>query len=325
MTISSGIPNAGGAVLLYKAKDLRGPWEYADVLFLERVWLKDPPLYDNFECVNFLPLGDKWLMLISAEHKQRAYWVLGTYQGGTFTPEQSGPLDGNAYKYPVCFYAPQAFRDEAGRVVLFGWLHDLRDGRQQGYNGAMSLPRVLTIREGTLAMTPAPELQKLRDQHWEFQNLTLTEAGLAEALSEARGECLELHARIAPGTAKQIVVKVRCTPDCGNDKPAQTRIVLNRELPELVIDRRLASMTGGVEGGNACLRFEQGPGEVDLRVFVDRSIVEVFVNDRACLTTRVYPGTAEADRIDLLAIGGTAELRSLHVWKMRPIWPQKPG
>ena len=29
---------------------------------------------------------------------------------------------------------------------------------------------------------------------------------------------------------------------------------------------------------------------LELRVFIDRSIVEVFANDRLCIAARVYPG-----------------------------------
>ncbi len=323
MTISSGIPDAGGAVLLYKAPDLVGPWQYDGLLFIERFWLKDPPMYENFECVNFLPIGDQWLLLISYENRQRAYWILGDYRDGVFTPRESGPIDGNMYKHPVGFYAPQAFRDENGRVLLVGWLKDFRETRERLYEGAVSLPRELTVHGGKLRMTPVPELQALRGEGWNFENLELTEAGLAETLSEARGECLELEARIRPGAARQIVLKVRGTPDSGNDKPLQTRIVINRDLQELVIDRRWASAGSGIQPNNVGTRLDVGQHELHLRVFVDRSVIEVFVNDSVCLTARVYPGTPEADRIDVLALGGMATLESLRVWKMKPIWPEK--
>ncbi len=41
------------------------------------------------------------------------------------------------------------------------------------------------------------------------------------------------------------------------------------------------------------------PGDrLQLRVFVDHSVLEVFANGRACLTTRIYP-----TRPDSLGIG----------------------
>jgi beta-fructofuranosidase len=53
-----------------------------------------------------------------------------------------------------------------------------------------------------------------------------------------------------------------------------------------------------------------------LRIFVDRSIVEVFANGRQCVTQRVYPAGAESTGIAVEAIGGTATLCFLRCWEM---------
>jgi len=58
-----------------------------------------------------------------------------------------------------------------------------------------------------------------------------------------------------------------------------------------------------------------------LHVFVDHSVIEVYANGSACLTTRVYPLRAESVGVELFARGGPAELRKLDVWEMRSIWP----
>ena len=50
---------------------------------------------------------------------------------------------------------------------------------------------------------------------------------------------------------------------------------------------------------------------LELRVFIDRSVIEVFANDRQCLTVRVYPGRREDSRgVSLFARGGNARLVS---------------
>jgi beta-fructofuranosidase len=56
-----------------------------------------------------------------------------------------------------------------------------------------------------------------------------------------------------------------------------------------------------------------------LRVFVDRSVIEVFANSRLCLTSRVYP-SAESLGVALFAQGGSVGVRSVDVWTMRSIW-----
>jgi beta-fructofuranosidase len=65
--------------------------------------------------------------------------------------------------------------------------------------------------------------------------------------------------------------------------------------------------------------FTLAPGETaDLRVFVDKSIVEVFVNDRQCLTERVYPTRPDAQGVSLIAEGPPVTIEKLQVWDMHP-------
>jgi beta-fructofuranosidase len=52
-----------------------------------------------------------------------------------------------------------------------------------------------------------------------------------------------------------------------------------------------------------------------LRIFVDRSVVEVFANERACMTARVYPTRADALGAGLVARGDAAQLISLTAWE----------
>ena len=59
-----------------------------------------------------------------------------------------------------------------------------------------------------------------------------------------------------------------------------------------------------------------------MRVFVDRSIIEVFANERQCLTIRAYPTREDSSGISLIARGSEANLVSLTAWQMRSIWPE---
>ena len=57
-----------------------------------------------------------------------------------------------------------------------------------------------------------------------------------------------------------------------------------------------------------------------LRVFVDRSVVEVFANNRQALAVGLYPGRADSTTISLRAHGSEAGLHSLDVWGMGSVW-----
>jgi beta-fructofuranosidase len=59
-----------------------------------------------------------------------------------------------------------------------------------------------------------------------------------------------------------------------------------------------------------------------LRVFIDRSVVEVFANGRQCLTLRTYPSLEESKGVSVFARGSEAKLVSLTAHQMRSIWPE---
>jgi beta-fructofuranosidase len=67
--------------------------------------------------------------------------------------------------------------------------------------------------------------------------------------------------------------------------------------------------------------FTLNPGEtVKLRVFIDKSVVEVFVNGKQCVAMRVYPGREDSRGVSIRSQGQDAELKSLDAWQMKNIY-----
>ena len=65
--------------------------------------------------------------------------------------------------------------------------------------------------------------------------------------------------------------------------------------------------------------FELAPGEpLQLRVFLDRSVVEVFANDRQAVMRRIYPTREESRGVVLFSRGGVARVRFVEAWEMAP-------
>jgi beta-fructofuranosidase len=59
------------------------------------------------------------------------------------------------------------------------------------------------------------------------------------------------------------------------------------------------------------------PGEpLRLRVFLDRSIIEVFANGRQCLTQHVYPTRADSLGIAFASEGAATTVRRVRAWPM---------
>jgi beta-fructofuranosidase len=91
------------------------------------------------------------------------------------------------------------------------------------------------------------------------------------------------------------------------------RVVVERERSSL--DPRAASTVAAVP----LILPEWEP--TACRVFVDRSIVELFVDDRHYLATRVYPTRGDSRGIGVFCEAGAAAIEQLVVWQEETIWP----
>jgi beta-fructofuranosidase len=147
-------------------------------------------------------------------------------------------------------------------------------------------------------------------------------------LEKVRGKAMELEAVIDPGAAREVGLCVLRSPDSAE----LTRLSLfrNHRKPgtnSLQIDVSAASLRGDAFGRTP----ETGPLHLEdgellrLRVFVDRSIVEVFANSRQCLTLRTYPEREDSSGVSVFARGDAAKLVSLDAWHMHSIWSELKG
>jgi beta-fructofuranosidase len=57
-----------------------------------------------------------------------------------------------------------------------------------------------------------------------------------------------------------------------------------------------------------------------LRVFLDRSSIEVFVNGKQCVATRVYPKREDSIGVSLRSQGKDSKLTQLDAWQMKSIY-----
>jgi len=67
--------------------------------------------------------------------------------------------------------------------------------------------------------------------------------------------------------------------------------------------------------------FKLHDGEtLQLRIFIDRSVIAVFANERQCLALRVDPSRNDSVGITMQAKGGGATLAPLNAWRMNSIY-----
>jgi beta-fructofuranosidase len=57
-----------------------------------------------------------------------------------------------------------------------------------------------------------------------------------------------------------------------------------------------------------------------LHIFLDHSVIEINVNSRAFLTSRIYPVLDDSTGLRLSARRGVLEVHDFDVWEMNTIW-----
>ncbi len=275
---------------------------------------------------NFWPISDDKHMLLLFSHKRAGRYYIGSYDDEThrFTPETHGRMNYGPWTVGS-LHAPSATVDASGRYL---GIFNVKEGRDpRGWYDIMSLPRHYWLAEDdTLRMAPVPELEGQR-----FDGVQVAAQEIAanseQLLENVSGQAIEIEAVIEPGAAREVGLTVLRSPDGAE----QTRISFFTALHDrranpgwLQIDTSQSTLAGDVHGRPP----EQGPLDIDadealhLRIFIDRSIIEVFANDVQCLTLRVYPSRADSAGVSLFARGGAAQLRSLRAWQMRSVWPE---
>jgi len=304
MVVGSGIEGVGGAAFLYRSSDLVA-WTYLHPLCVGQAASSGI----MWECPSFFPLGDRHALVVSPYGKVTCF--IGSYAGRRFTPESQGLVDlGDPY------YAPNCLLDDRGRRIMWGWIQERQSTEAQraaGWAGVMSLPRILSLGEdGQLRQAPAPELRALRRAHHRFEDVRLS-SSRPYAVPGVQGDCLEVIARFEPGEAAAVGIGLRCSPDGAE----QTTIICDRDAGTLCAERRRSSLRADVDAAQHGGRFElAGDEPLLLHVFLDRSVIEAFANERACLTTRVYPARHDSLGLRLMARGGSPRAVSLDVWEI---------
>ena len=317
----AGLPVA--ADFLFRSDDLQN-WEYLHPFTEDDRFTR---VGDDGACPYFWPIGDKHILLFFS-HVSGGQYLLGDYD----TNRQKLVVTG-AGKFnmgpvgPSGVHAPSATPDGRDVVVVF----NMNPGQPSaGWNQIMSLPRRLSLGEDDeLRQEPIEAVASCRTSRLGGEPLTLR-ANSETVLDNLCGDALEIRAVIAPSAASMVELNVLRSPN----REEFTRIafyrdrgyrdrVWRRPVGSLVtLDTSYSSRAPDVHSRapeTAHLRLD--PDEpLELRVFVDRSIVEVFVNAKQCVAARVYPDRADSKGVSLCSQGKPSEVTELDVWEMGSIY-----
>ena len=304
MVIGARDASDNGQVLLYRGTSLRD-WHLEHVLAHSaagKSYMWECP--DFFRCGNF-----HWLMFSPQGMPPSGYRFRNLFQSGvlagSWKPGSVFALKGGFEEldYGHDFYAPQSMLAEDGRRIIMAWMN-MWDSpvptRSEAWAGCLTLPREVFERDGRLCQRPVREVESLRKKCQplspvRLQGLQLLTENVQAAELLVTWHTVDSHAEhygVRLGDGLRLYV----------DNQAG-RLVLWRYYPE--------------EGLDGYRSVELPDTEyLTLRIFLDRSSVEVFVNDgEATLSSRIYP-QANSRQLSLYAAHGDAILTDGTLWML---------
>ncbi|MDR2675416.1 MAG: glycoside hydrolase family 32 protein [Opitutaceae bacterium] len=322
----------GDCTSLFKSPDLVN-WTYIGPFYKsDRKWTL---VEEDAACVDFFAIGNGRHMLVTHVHNpfRRVQYYIGAYANDTFTPERHGHMSW----FGGSLGGPETLLDGKGRRLFFAWVSE--HAPVAGWGSTTTLPRVLSLDAGgDLRIQPAPELEQLRANPRPAQKLAVPAGGEVVLPEHFNGDCMEIEVSFPAGQTRPHGLVVRRSPD-GRE---QTAIIFDPAAGTLSVDFSRASLNPAVRYirynakiadtykipenrrqttiQTAPLKLDAGE-PLTLRVYLDRSILEVYANDRQCVTQRIYPTLPDAKGVALFTAGDAMEIPRLQVFDISPTNP----
>ncbi len=261
--------------------------------------LSDVHLPGDGECPDFFeiavdgnPQNTRWVFYGASGN-----YFVGTFDGTTFTPESQPHLlqQGNTW------YASQTYSDipaTDGRRILIPWGRNENLHRGMPFNQMMGLPVELTLRTTgaglRLFANPVKELASLRHRTHTTKPQPLKPG--ENPLADVKGELLEVTAELVLGGATEVDFKLRGIP-----------VAYDVQKQELICQDKHATL-------------KPVAGKIQLRVFVDRTAVDIFGNNGEVYMPMGIVVASDNQSLEISAKGGAARIESLTVYELQTTW-----
>jgi len=298
-----------GCVIIYRSREFNKNWEFAGELKV--------PGYESFgdmwECPSLEVISGKDVLIFCPQHislegrgndQNHNGYLIGTmdWKNLVFTPDGSfHVLDfgfdsyaaGTASNIAAYNLQDPTALTRNDKAILVAWM-GLPDVSyptdEENWAGCLTLPRELTVRNRRLIQRPLEGLRALRDREADMKDSILPEACEMEVIN--RGENMTLRLFTEP------------------DGKGGVTISFDYQTKELSVDRSKMKVRFNTELTEVRKR-NLGHNLAHLRIFIDRSSLEIFVNDGdAVFTSRIFPDENEHHWV----LEGDCSVR---IWKLK--------
>ena len=314
-------------VRFYSSTDLK-TWkhlsDFGPAGFPEGIW-ECPDLFR-------LPVKDgkgthKWVLVTSLGENGPGpdmQYFIGEFDGEKFINDNAPDL-GLRLDHGYDYYAAVSWNNipaKDGRTIMIGWLNNWKyanDIPTHPWKGAMSLPRevgLVRTPEGLrLTQKPVRETAALRNRSRSLKNISVDDEYTLPNPGGETGGSLEIRVRFSRQKAREFGLYV-----CKGADNA-TVIGYDTVTEKLFVERSHSGDDSFSEEYGTMSRAEvpvaMSRDALELHVFIDNSIVEVFAGDgRAVITCRIFPGPDDRG-IALYSRGGAITVSDIEIYALK--------
>ncbi|MBU8905305.1 sucrose-6-phosphate hydrolase [Desertibacillus haloalkaliphilus] len=283
MIIGAQSEQQEGKAVLFQSENLVD-WQYRGAITGSHSDQLDEFGY-MWECPDLFHLNGQDILIVSPQGLEpTGTYYQNTYQSGYFI----GELDYETATYRhgsfteldrgFEFYAPQTMVDRYGRRLLFAWMgvpeqyEDEHPTIDHHWIHAMTIPRELKLVGSKLYQKPVEELTNLRSEGVSYDRVTISEQG--QTLAGIEGGAIELIIDDFAEHPNHFEINISET----------AKVVFDREQSLFTLERK--KFTSDEVEVRQCALDELH----SLRIYLDHSSIELFINDgEEVFTARIFP------------------------------------
>ncbi len=254
-----------------------------------------------------------------------AQYFTGDFDGRKFTADtdSEGNVPTKWMDYGKDHYATVSWSGAPdGRNVVIGWMSNWQYAAEvptHQYRSANTLPRDISLFKGAdgqyyLKTVPSPELLALRDHRTvSAKGKSFGKSPVKFALPEANDGICEINMSLNARKADKVTITL------ANRQGEKVDMTFDPSASTFSFDRTQSGLTDFSHDFPAVVTAPtlRNSTSQSLRIFVDRSSIEVFDGEgNFVLTNLVFPGSPYTT-LSLSADGGKASLNSLEIYSIK--------
>ncbi len=315
MVVGSGVSGVGACLVYYSSTDFKN-WQGGNIAFQGSLGKGDGAFWEMPVIYTF-PNGKKVLVVQKTPdpgNPARTFYWTGNFSNGIFTPDHPDSKD---YEVVNGFLSPTVAKDKSGIPAAIGIIPDEVKSefqQQQGWAHLFSVPHTWDLdNANNLIIKPHPNLLTARQSSTAYNNLNITPASTG-LFGNYQNRHFEMEATVNVGTASKVGFIF------GKSANGQElyKVYYDVAAKQWVVDASQSSLSNlvrkDVRKGNYNISSN---GTFNVRIYVDGSVLEVFVDGKSHFTGRFFPTLSDAKGVDMFSEGGNATA-SATIYQIKP-------